>query len=331
MTATEVPDAELSWDEQIAPITGRLAPEVAPFPGSTRLRPDGRPRADLRRRLRRIPDLRNAVAVVTTLAQPVAVVWAAVTIDHPVAWVAAVLVQGTVFARIAALDHEAAHRLLFSHRGVNDLVGINLLGLLAFGPGDHGYRRGHANHHRDEFGPKEPDLGLYARYPLPRDSVRRKLTRDASGVSGWKNIKPVLVGLTRPGRRVKALRTLAGMAFTFSLFALAGHPWLWFVLWLLPWMTVWRVINRVRAVAEHGGMGRSDDRRRTTHDVRQTLLARLTIVPFNIGHHLAHHVDSGIPWANLPELHRVLVEDGYAVPTMTRRSYTSLWRSLAAG
>ena len=230
MTATALP-----WDEQIAPITGRLSPRgLASFSGSERLRPDGRPRADLRRRLRRIPDLRNAVAVATTLAQPVLVVWAAVTIDHPVAWAAAVLVQGTVFARIAALDHEAAHRLLFSNRRINDLIGINLLGLLTFGPGDHGYRRGHANHHRDEFGPKEPDLGLYARYPLARASVRRKLTRDASGISGWKNLKPVLVSLTRPGRRGKALRTLAGMAFTFSLFALSGHPWLWVVLWFLP-------------------------------------------------------------------------------------------------
>ena len=40
---------------------------------------------------------------------------------------------------------------------------------------------------------------------------------------------------------------------------------------------VTRVVNRLRAIAEHGGMQRSDDRRRTTHHVRQSLLARVTM------------------------------------------------------
>ena len=47
--------------------------------------------------------------------------------------------------------------------------------------------------------------------------------------------------------------------------ALLQYP----VLWLAPWMSVWKVINRLRAIAEHGGMTRSPDRRLTTHHVRQ--------------------------------------------------------------
>ena len=27
------------------------------------------------------------------------------------------------------------------------------------------------------------------------------------------------------------------------------------------------------------------------------------MVPYNTGWHLAHHVDMGVPWRNLPELH----------------------------
>ena len=65
-------------------------------------------------------------------------------------------------------------------------------------------------------------------------------------------------------------------------------------------MTEWRVLNRLRSIAEHGGMERSPDRRATTHDVRQSLLARFWIVPYNTGWHLAHHVDMGVPWRNLP-------------------------------
>jgi len=324
--------AEATWDERIAPLTGGMAPDdLPPFAGSVRLRPDGRPRGAFRDELRRLPDVRNALAVVSVLTQPVVITWAVVTVDHWLAWAAGMVLMGSVFARFLALNHEAAHRLLFSNRRLNDLVGTNLLGWLAFGDGSHAYRRAHASHHRDEFGPKEPDLALYARYPIGRASMRRKLTRDAVGVSGWKNLRPPLERLLRQGRRRLGLRFLTGMAFTFTLFALAGHPWAWVLLWFVPWMTVWRVINRLRAIAEHAGMTRSDDRRRTTHDVRQSLPARVLMVPYNIGLHLAHHVDSGIPWRNLPAFHRALVEDGYAVPRITHRSYVRLWRDLAAG
>ena len=40
----------------------------------------------------------------------------------------------------------------------------------------------------------------------------------------------------------------------FAVFLLIGRPELYLLLWLLPWMTSWRVVNRLRAIAEHGGM-----------------------------------------------------------------------------
>src|SRR6201999_4102579 len=70
-----------------------------------------------------------------------------------------------------------------------------------------------------------------------------------------------------------------------------GHPWVYFILWFAPYLTVWRVINRLRSIAEHGGMQRSKDRRLTTHTVKQSWTARFVLVPYNIGWHLAHHVD----------------------------------------
>ena len=37
--------------------------------------------------------------------------------------------------------------------------------------------------------------------------------------------------------------------------AIAGGAWwVYPVFWLLPYLTVWRVINRLRSIAEHGGM-----------------------------------------------------------------------------
>jgi fatty acid desaturase len=110
-----------------------------------------------------------------------------------------------------------------------------------------------------------------------------------------------------------------------------GHWWLYPVFWLAPWMSVWRVLNRLRAIAEHGGMTRSDDRRLTTHVVRQTPLARFWIVPYNTGWHLAHHVDSGIPFRRLPELHRELVASGWVTVGLEYPNYRALWRALRSG
>ena len=88
------------------------------------------------------------------------------------------------------------------------------------------------------------------------------------------------------------------------------------------------MINRLRSIAEHGGMARSKDRRQTTHHVRQSWLARFWMVPLNTGWHLAHHVDMGVPWRNLPKLHAELEAAGYITPELTYPSYRALWRTL---
>jgi fatty acid desaturase len=209
-------------------------------------------------------------------------------------------------------------------------VGRWLLSYPAFVPFE-AYRRSHFAHHKEEFGPNEPDLNLYNGYPVTPSSLRRKLVRDAVGVSGWKNLRPLLRALLSRSSRPFAARIVAAQAALLALFALAGRPELYPLLWLLPWMTSWRVLNRLRAIAEHGGMERSPDRRRTTHHVRQSRLAGFVIVPFNTGWHLAHHVDMGVPWRNLPRLHAELVEAGWVVPDLEYPSYRALWRALSSG
>lgn len=313
-TGTMVPPAE-------------LLPDVLP---TDRLLAGGKPKPEVRGELRRIPNLRNACNVVSVWAQALLVVGLAIWISHPVTWGLAFVLMGRQFGLFAILGHEAAHRLLFSNRRANDLVGRWLLAYPSFVPLD-AYRRSHMAHHRDEMGPEEPDVGLYAHYPIPRDSMRRKLVRDAFFVSGWKNLKALLLALRSKGGRPIALRILGAQAVVLAAFTLAGWPQLYLFLWLLPWMSVWRVLNRLRAIAEHGGMVRSDDRRQTTHHVHQHLLARFWIVPFNTGWHLAHHVDIGVPFQHLPALHHELVGSGWVVPEVEYRSYPALWRALASG
>src|SRR5688500_14205205 len=148
-----------------------VLPDVLP---TARLTASGRPVPDVRARLRHTSNAKNTGTVAGCWFQIVLPIAVAVRLDHPLVWAAALLVAGRNFARLSILAHEAAHRLLFTNRRVNDGVGRWLLAYPAFLPLDV-YRRGHLAHHGDEMGPDEPDRALYAGYPISRDSFRRKL------------------------------------------------------------------------------------------------------------------------------------------------------------
>jgi len=303
---------------------------LAGFHPTERLAANGRPAPRWREELRRIPNTRNALAVVLLYAQTIGIVVAAVWINNLFVWALAFVLMGRAHAQFAALMHEAAHRMLFRARRVNDWVGRWLLGFPSFTPIDL-YRRGHMAHHRDEFGPEEPDIPLYRGYPIVRASLRRKLVRDATGRTGLKLFKGLLRGVRapEPAVRSQARRIVAVQVVLIAIGCALHHPWVYFILWLAPYLTVWRVINRLRSIAEHGGMERSKDRRLTTHSVRQSFLSRFFLVPYHIGWHLAHHVDSGVPMANLPKLHAELRRAGYVTDTIEYPSYLALWAKLS--
>jgi fatty acid desaturase len=300
-----------------------LLPDVLP---TDRLTASGKAVPAVREGLRKIPNLANAWSVVFCWVQILAPIYLAVRLNNPVMWVAAFLLCGRGFALLNILGHEAAHRLLFSKKSVNDFVGRWFLAYPAFTPIDL-YRRAHMAHHRDEFGPEEPDMNLYQGYPITRASLRRKLTRDALGNSGWKSLKGLLLAARKP---TVARTILTVQLVIFVLFVAAGHPWLFLFLWIAPWMTVWRVLNRLRAIAEHGGMTRSNDRRQTTHHVKQGFWPRFWLAPYKTGWHLAHHVDIGVPFRNLPAFHKELVASGWVTDSLEYPSYFALWRALSS-
>lgn len=315
-------------------VLGGMVPDPDIFvPGreTELVRPDGRPQPAFREQLRRIPSWRNAWSVLFLYVQTGAVIWFAIAFG-PWSWPLAFVLMGRAFAQFASLMHEAAHRLLFSDRRLNDVVGRWLLGYPSFTSTD-AYRRVHMAHHREEFGPDEPDIPLYIGYPISRASFRRKLWRDATGRTGLKLLRAQLLGLRseQPKVRRTQWQILGVQAVLFAASIASGYPLVYPLLWLLPYLTVWRVINRLRSIAEHGGLQASKDRRITTHTVRQHWLARFWLVPYHIGWHLAHHVDAGVPFRHLPRYHRAMVESGYVVPGYEYPSYPAIWRALRAG
>ena len=107
--------------------------------------------------------------------------------------------MGPMYARFAILMHESAHKLLFTNKRWNDCIGKWVVAYPVFTPVQL-YRRVHFAHHKDEFGPDEPDIAFYAPYPCTRRALCRRLFRDAVGISGWKNFVPLVKNTVRKGR-----------------------------------------------------------------------------------------------------------------------------------
>ncbi len=292
-----------------------------------RLNERAKPVRELRDELRRISNARNALTVAGALLQSFGVVIAAGVLNTWWGYLAAFVLMARGHVGLNILGHEAAHRLLFTDQRVNDFVGRWVLGYPTF-QAMLGYRRAHFAHHRDEMGPEEPDLALYAGYPVTPASWRRKLIRDLTGQSAFKNFRGLYRGARKgPGEA----RMILAVQFVMLGASVAAMRPLMYVVWISSWSTLWKFSNRLRSIAEHGGLVRSKDRRLTTHVIHQSLIARYWMVPYHTGWHLAHHVDMGVPWRNLPRLHAELVRSGWIVPGLEYPSYRAFWKACSSG
>jgi len=312
---------------------GGMAPTLESLPhvvANNNIAEDGRAFPNVRADIRRIPSLLNAWSIAWLYGQNILILVAAAKLNNPLTWVLAFLLMGRAHAQFASLMHEAAHRTLFKNKTANDWVGNWLLGypVITSTPA---YRRVHMAHHKREFGPDEPDFPLYANYPVTRDSLRRKLMRDLTGRTAIKLFTNQMRGFRSPEARVRnTLWRMTGVqVLILGAFVLAGYWWMYFVMWALPYFTLWRVINRLRSIAEHGGLRADDDRRITTHSVTQHFITNFYLVPYKIGYHLAHHVDAGVPFRNLPKYHAMLREANYVDDIYEYPSYRALWKAVS--
>src|SRR3974390_1105403 len=225
-------------------------PQVLP---TERLQVNGMAVPPLRADLRRIDNRRNALSVAAVWFWVAVIIGGAVWIDQWWSYLAAFVLMGPMDARFAILMHESAHKLLFTNKRWNDLVGTWLV------PSPFSRRvqlsRGvHSPHHKDEFGPDEPDMAFYRPYPCTRRALYRRLFRDAVGISGWKNFVPLVKNTARKGPfRFIGLSIFAVQAVLWAvMWAAAGRWWIYPLLWWLPWMTEWRVINPPPPLPHHG-------------------------------------------------------------------------------
>ncbi len=273
--------------------------------------------AEVLRSLQEVSWLRSGLSLISTWGLIAATLLTAVSLPHPVIWGLAMLVIGRCQHALAVLMHDAAHFRLLPSRRWNDWVGHWLCAqpiashLLA-------YRTVHLRHHKYLLTAKDPDLSLSLPFPCGRASWRRKLLRDAVGISALVmrgylvvdresgRMRPRAERLLRQWDAANTAKRLAGGAAIAGLLW-AGYGPAFLILWVLPLLTVYQVILRVRGVLEHAAVpDREDPLRNARTVISRNPLARFFLAPHHVAFHLEHHLYPGVPHYNLPRLHRAL-------------------------
>jgi fatty acid desaturase len=246
----------------------------------------------------------------------------------------AVMIIGARQLGLAILMHDAAHGALHPSMKVNDVLGEKLT------PGGlYAYRAYHLGHHKYAQQTEDPDLGLSAPFPITRVSLRRKIIRDLTGQTHFKQRwAPLFKKIAQRKDGESAVRIIAefvvrrprfflGAAVTIAATAPFGYWWAWFVLWWLPQATWYPMITRLRNIAEHAcvAQGEPDPLRhaRTTH---ANLLERIFLAPYWVNYHCEHHMFMHVPCYNLPRTHRLLAAKGVIPRMLTARSYLEVLR-----
>ncbi len=247
---------------------------------------------------------------VIALATAVGVVW-------PILIPICVMVIGTRQLGLAILMHEAAHGGLSPNRRLNDFLG-HWLCAVPVGASLAAYRPYHLAHHKYAQQAEDPDLVLSAPFPVSRASLRRKIVRDLTGQTFFKQRVLFAVKAFRTSRDAdvaegavvtgkSVLPFLLVNAALFAVMALAGVWWAWFALWLLPLATWFPMVTRLRNIAEHACVEDSaTDPFRAARTTRAGWWERAFIAPYWVNFHAEHHLFMHVPCWKLPALHRAV-------------------------
>lgn len=231
---------------------------------------------------------------------------------NPLTYLLAVMIIGARQLGLAILMHDAAHGALHSNSKVNDWVG-EWLCAAPVGARLVSYRNYHLKHHKFTEQPEDPDLALSAPFPITKRSLRRKIIRDLTGQTFFKQRRAQLFGGREDGEVVNAStgHFLLMNAMLLAICIAAGVWWAYPALWLVPLATWFQFITRIRNIAEHAVVNTKDDP--FTH-ARTTLanpIERLLVAPYWVHFHGEHHVFMHVPCYRLERLHRMLMDKGY--------------------
>jgi fatty acid desaturase len=254
---------------------------------------------------------------------------------NPLTWIIAVMLVGARQLGLAVLMHEAAHGTLIAGTRLNGLVGAFLCGA-PVGADLKRYRPYHLRHHRFTQQDEDPDLGLSDPFPTSAASLRRKIVRDLTGQTFFKQrIAPLL----RRESRGQVLAGDSGLAqrqflvanlVLFLMFWAFGAAIWFFAVWLVAMATWYPLVSRIRNIAEHACTGHEPDPYLVARTTRANWLERLFVAPYYVHFHAEHHLFIAVPCYRLPLLHQLLAGQGLTARMHVAPGYLAVLRRVTA-
>jgi fatty acid desaturase len=255
---------------------------------------------------------------------------------NPLTYLVAVMLIGARQLGLAILMHEAAHGGLHPNLKVNDWVG-EWLCAAPTGASLAKYRPYHLTHHKFAQQAEDPDLVLSAPFPTTRASLRRKIVRDLTGQTFFKQRFGPLLGKLKGDQPKGAIfggevsRQAPFLLWNLGLLvalSAAGLWWAWLALWIVPMATWFPLVTRLRNIAEHALVARDESdpfrHARTTH---ANWIERALIAPYHVNFHAEHHLFMHVPCWNLPRAHRLLEQKGLTGNMLTAPGYLSVLKA----
>jgi fatty acid desaturase len=223
---------------------------------------------------------------------------------------------------------------------VNDVLGELVLGSALF-ISMRKYRYNHIRHHHFLNSDQDPDLVRKVScrewtFPQSRRLLIATLCKDLVML----NTSTLVLRIWRfakqdqhePSRRSRGcglghIRVLLYLTLVVGL--TWGGLWKMFLLfWLVPLLTWLNVVLRIRSIAEHCGIAAADPFFRTRTTIASTI-ERLLVAPRHINYHTEHHLYPSVPFFNLPQLHRELMNVArYRTAATINRGYVSVLREV---
>jgi fatty acid desaturase len=286
---------------------------------------------------------RSDVKGVLCVVHAWAVIFAAMALfavaPNPLTWAIAIVVIGARQLGLAVLMHDAAHGILTNNKRLNDILG-QVFCAWPVVTDMYPYRTYHLQHHRWTQQKNDPDLALSAPFPITPQSLERKVIRDLTGQTTFKQRAAQLrAALGKPGMALKDrarnfVKRLGGPLLMNGLLLggliATGHGYLYPALWILPFFTWFPMITRVRNIAEHAVVPDNDDPFRNARTTKAGWFMRAVLAPYWVNYHVEHHLLMYVPCYNLPKLHALLIAHGYGPKMELQPDYWAVLRMAAS-
>ncbi len=263
-----------------------------------------------------------------------------VTVGHWAMYVAAVLVIGSRQHALLILMHESVHHHLFKNKKLSDWFS-DLLLALPFGILTSSFRRFHFSHHRYVNQSNDPEKEYYdleGEYQFPKSpyNFAKWVIADLTGISFISTLRLLFtfnfILRLFDKDRITAAELIRVIIFYSLAIGFISYFQCWkgfFAYWVVPGLTVMAVSIRLRAIAEHM-VTPNDSELHCFRTTTGSLWERLFISPCAINYHTEHHLFPGVPFYNLPKIHKELMKiPEYSDNALVYASYFGKYGSLA--